>query len=111
MSAEPKIWPEELTQGFSKIWPSDLVFDLKWLIFKLIWDFINANILTKFHEYRNENMASRMYTRKKVENEQGTTDRKTTIAHSKHFLLRWAKNADNKHFIFSSQCSQMSPTG
>ena len=38
----------------SMIWPSDLVF---------VRDFTEANILTKFHEYRTEFVASRAYTR------------------------------------------------
>ena len=36
-----KMWPLQDTQGFSNIWPSDLVLDLTWLIFKLVQDFIN----------------------------------------------------------------------
>ena len=44
-----KMWPLELTQGFSMIWLSHLVFDRTWLIFKLVWDFIKTNNLTKFH--------------------------------------------------------------
>ena len=58
-----KMWPVERSQGFSKIWPSDLVFDQAWPIFKLVRDFIKKNILTKLHDYRTENVASRAYTR------------------------------------------------
>ena len=57
------MWPLERTQGFSKIWPSDLVFDLTWPIFDLVWDFIKTNILTKFQDYWTENVASGAYTR------------------------------------------------
>ena len=57
------MWPLERTQGFSKIWPSDIVFDRTWPNFKLVRDFIETNILTKFHEDLNENVASRAYTR------------------------------------------------
>ena len=32
-------------------------------IFELVQDFNKANILTKFHDYRTENVASRAYTR------------------------------------------------
>ena len=62
-----KMWPLEHTQGFSKIWPSDLVFDLTWPIFKLIQDFIKTNILTMFHDYQIKIVASRVYTRQKVD--------------------------------------------
>ena len=41
--------PLERTQGFSKIWPSDLVFDPTWPIFKVIQDFIKTKVLTKFY--------------------------------------------------------------
>ena len=41
---------------FSKIWPSDLVFDPTWPIFELVQDFIKTNILTKFHDYQTENV-------------------------------------------------------
>ena len=37
--------PLECTQGFSKIRPSDLVFDLTRPIFKLVRNIIQANIL------------------------------------------------------------------
>ena len=37
--------------------------DPRWPIFELVWDFINANILTKFHKYQIENVASRGYTK------------------------------------------------
>ena len=61
-----KMWPQEHTQGFSKIWACDLVFDPTWTIFKLIWDFIKTNILTNFHENWTENVDSREYTNQKV---------------------------------------------
>ena len=57
------IGPPEGTQGFSKIWPIDLVLDLTWYIFQLVWDFIKTKILTKFHDNQAENVASRAYTR------------------------------------------------
>ena len=58
-----KMWPLQCKQGFSKIWPSDLVFDQTWPIFQLFWDFIETYILTKFHDYQTENVASRVYTK------------------------------------------------
>ena len=59
------MWPLERTQGYSKIWPSDLVFHPTRPIFELILDFIKTNILTNFHDNRAENMAYRVYTRQK----------------------------------------------
>ena len=56
------MWLLDLIQGFSKIWPSDLVFHPSWPIFKLVRDIIKANILSNFQEYWTENMASRAYT-------------------------------------------------
>ena len=52
------MWTLDCTQGFSKIWFSDLVFDPTWHIFELI----QTNILTKFHDNQTENVASRQYT-------------------------------------------------
>ena len=49
-------------QGFSKICPSDLVYDPPWRIYVFDWDFIKTKLLTKFYDYRTENVASRAYT-------------------------------------------------
>ena len=38
MMIGPKLWPLECSQCFSMIWPTDLVFDPTWPIFKLDWD-------------------------------------------------------------------------
>ena len=46
-------------QIFSKIWPSDIVFDPIWPIFTLVQELIDTNIMAKFHEYRTENVASK----------------------------------------------------
>ena len=59
-SIRQKMWLLELTQGFSKIWPSDLVFHPSWPIFKLVRNIIKENILSNFQEHWTENMA---YTR------------------------------------------------
>ena len=40
------MWPLECTKSFSEIWPSKLVLDLKWPIYKPFWDIIERNILT-----------------------------------------------------------------
>ena len=63
MIIELKMWLLECTQGLSNIRPSDLVFDPTSPNFKFIQDFIKTNILTKFHDYQTENVASRAYTR------------------------------------------------
>ena len=39
MKTETKLWPLESEQGFEEIWPSDLVFELTWPIFKLDWEY------------------------------------------------------------------------
>ena len=55
---------ETLTWAFcTVILRFDQVFDPTWPIFKLIQDFIKTNILTKFHDYRTENVACSVYTR------------------------------------------------
>ena len=56
------VWHSINEQCFSKIWPHDLVFDPTWPIFELIQDYVKTNILTKFHDYRTENVASIAYT-------------------------------------------------
>ena len=48
MNLWSKLRPLECTQGFSKIWPGDLVFDPIWGSFKLDLDVLMINILTKF---------------------------------------------------------------
>ena len=63
LSISLKTWSLEHTQGFSKVWPSDLVFDPTWPNFTLVRDFMKTNILTNFHDNRTENVASRVYTR------------------------------------------------
>ena len=97
-----KMWPLECTQGFSKIWLGDLVFDLTWSILKLVRDFIKTNILTKFHDNRTENVASRAYTSKRWprtthDGRRTTNDGHSTITivNSEHFVLRWAKKSLN----------------
>ena len=43
-----KLWPLECSQGFSMIWPTDLVFDPTWLIFELYPNFIKPKHSDKF---------------------------------------------------------------
>ena len=59
----PKLWPLECSQGFSMIWPTDLVFDLTWLIFELDWDIVKMIILSKFDDDKTKTVASRVFTR------------------------------------------------
>ena len=63
MNFESKLFPLECTQDFSKIWPSDLVFDPTWPSFDLDLDIMIINILTYFHEFMIKTVPSRMYTR------------------------------------------------
>ena len=46
MNFESKLCPLERTQGYSKIWPSDLVFDPTRPSFELDQDIMIINILT-----------------------------------------------------------------
>ena len=46
MNFKSKLWQLEGTEGFSKIWPSHLVFDLIWPGFKPDLDIMMINILT-----------------------------------------------------------------
>ena len=50
------------SEGFSKIWPTDLVFDPTWSILELVRYFIKINIPTKLYKNRTENVASKAYT-------------------------------------------------
>ena len=78
-----KMWPLERTQRFSKIWPSDLVFDPTWPIFKLVRDPIKTYILKKFHDYQTENVpVERTQGKKLIMDDIHIT---ITIAHSEHF--------------------------
>ena len=45
MKIKAKLWILEGEQGFELLWPSDLVFDSTWPIFKLDRDIIKTNIL------------------------------------------------------------------
>ena len=58
-----KLWPLSSTQGFSIIWPSDLVFDPRWLKYNSSPDFIKTNIFTKFHENLTKTMTFIAYSR------------------------------------------------
>ena len=88
------MWHLERTQGFSNILLSDLVFDLPWPIFKLVQDFIRINISTKFYDYQTQNVALERTKGEKLTTHDGrhTNWHSTiTIAHTEHFVLRWAK--------------------
>ena len=89
---------------FSRIWPSDLVFDQTWPISELIWNFNKTNILTKFHDYQTMWPLERTQGKKLTPHDglRTTDDRHSsiTIAHSEHFVLRWAKNEGNGVILF-----------
>ena len=59
----PKLWPQECSQGFSMIWPTDLVFDPTSPIFQLNWDIVRMIILSKFDEDWTKTVASRVFTK------------------------------------------------
>ena len=63
MKIVPKLWPLECLQGFSMIWPTDLVFDPTSPIFKLDWDLVKMIKLRKFDEDWTKTLASRVFTR------------------------------------------------
>ena len=50
MNFGSKLCSLECTQGFSKILPSDLVFDPTWPSLELDLDIMIINIMIKFHE-------------------------------------------------------------
>ena len=56
----PKMWPLECKQDFSKIWPSDLLFDPTQPMITLDQDIVNTNILSKFEEDGAKNVAPRV---------------------------------------------------
>ena len=49
--------------GSAMIWSSDLLFYPTWPIFRHVQNFIEANTLTKFHEYQTENLVFTAFTR------------------------------------------------
>ncbi|KAH3843323.1 hypothetical protein DPMN_116837 [Dreissena polymorpha] len=57
---------------------------------KLSRGIIRTNVLTKFHEDRTRNVASRVFTRHNVDDGRTTDDRQKAIpkAHHEHLLLR-----------------------
>ena len=59
----PKCRPQECSQGFSMIWPTDLVFYPTSPIFELDWDIVKMIILSKFDEDWTKTLASRVFTR------------------------------------------------
>ena len=49
MKIGPKLWPLECSQGFSMIWPTDLVFDPIWPIYDLdqVWWRLDQNVASR----------------------------------------------------------------
>ena len=92
-----KIWAPECLQNFPSIWHIDLVFDLIWPSFELVFSFIGVirrfqhyssyitatfelvqdlmemNVLINFHEDRLQNVACRVLTRANADDGQPTT--------------------------------------
>ena len=50
MMITSKMWPLECLQGFSLIWPGDLVSDSKWPSFELDLETTKTNILSNIHD-------------------------------------------------------------
>ena len=60
MKIGPKLWPLECSQGFSMIWPTDLVFDRTSPIFETEWDIVKMIILSKFDDNQTKAVVSRV---------------------------------------------------
>ena len=60
---ESKMWPLECSQGFSMIWPTDLVCEPTWPIFELDRDIVKMIILSKFDDDWTKTVAFRVFTR------------------------------------------------
>ena len=56
----PTMWPLECIKDFSKICPSDLLFDPTQPMITLDQDIVNINILSKFGEDWAKNVAPRV---------------------------------------------------
>ena len=63
MKIGPKLWPLECSQGFSMIWPTDLVSDPMSPIFELDWDTVKMIILSKFDDDWAKTVAPRVFTK------------------------------------------------
>ena len=63
MMITSKRWPLEHQQGFSLIWPGELVFDIKWPSFKLDLEIIKINILSNIYDDYFKNVSGRVLTR------------------------------------------------
>ena len=50
MMIASKTWLLECLRGFPSIWPSDLVFDLKWPSLELDLEIVKTNNLSKIHD-------------------------------------------------------------
>ena len=63
MKIGPKLWHLKWSQGFSMIWPIDLVFDQTWPIFELDRDIVKMIIPSTFDEDWTKTVASIVFTR------------------------------------------------
>ena len=57
------LWPLECSNGFSMIWPIDLVLDPMSPIFELDRDIVKMIVLSKFDEDWTKTVVSRVFTR------------------------------------------------
>ena len=63
MTFESKLCPLVCTKGFSKIWPSDLVFNSTWPSFELDLDIMMIKIVVKFRDLWIKTVPSSVYKR------------------------------------------------
>ena len=59
---EAKLRPVEAEQWFNEIWPSKLVFNPTWPVFKLDHDIIKSNFLAEFYEDWSKTVAPGVHT-------------------------------------------------
>jgi len=95
-----KLCPRSANKIFSKIWPSDLLFDPTLPMFEVDPDIIKTNILRKFEKQWVKTVAASLLTRKLLTHH---GQRMVDIQVSQKLTLSklgWAKNKDNKRRVF-----------
>ena len=105
-----KMLPLEYQQGFLLIWPGDLVFDPKWLSFKLDLEIIKTNMLSKIHDECLTHVTTRVLTRFSAD-----LARWPSFWPQMTQFRTWHINHENKHFEQDSwwllkQVTPMLPT-
>ena len=88
MKIGPKLWSLKCSQGFSMIWPTDLVFDPTWPIFELDRDIDKMIILSKFDDDWAKTVASRVFTSQKLTHDPDARRQTETGNNSSPWALR-----------------------